>query len=1016
MAANAGIEVKSSALASVSQDEADQLRALAKDGGGAAVATAAAPEKPSKPQPPRRETPAERKIRDLRTTPTPGHRSRVAAEVEEELKAEEASEASAAEAPAAQPPVEPEVATPEKVDPVAEAVTESAEAVEKADEPSVVESVTESVSETVAAATETVADAVASVAETAKSVTETVVEKVQEKVQEVAEAVTPAAAEPEAKKEEPAAKEPTAEEPVAEEKPEPEAKAVEPAEEKPANAAAETGTDAAATTEDGVKKEDYVAPAGEASKKKKSRRGLLGIRNMQAVGTVRKRPGKKKDDDEDISPTAGNKKEPKKPVIANIVRPNFTGPKPTDPKPDEPAAQKPDISFSPDMASPLGGQMQKSKDKPGGSRTPTPGQRRMIGPGGMDGVRNRRKKTTNKKGYVNRDERIIRPGRGRGRRRRVDPADLKTEAMVESPVDIRALSEAIGRPAKDIISYFWKQGDMTKNVNTLITDDEALEASLELGVELQFKDQVDLEEVLADRLEEFPEDIELIERAPIITILGHVDHGKTTLVDALRSSNVTEGEAGGITQHIAAYQVDHEGRKLTFVDTPGHAAFGAMRARGADVTDIIVLVVAADDGVMPQTVESISHAKEAGVPIVVALNKMDLPDANIEKVFGDLAQHGLQPQEWGGDTEVVRVSALKGDGIDDLLETLLLTAEIEELKGSTEMPAHGLCLEGFQDEGRGPMAWAIIQQGQLNVGDNIVCGGAFGRVRAIFDENDNVLESAGPSTPVKITGLSEVPGAGVHLFEMEGIDEAREVAVKRQESGQKERLLKRGTSAKSLEEILAGEGPKELPVIIKADTPGSVEAIRHELEKFEHDEVGIRILHDAIGGVNESDVYLASTSGATIIAFGVVAEDSAASLADKEDVEIRRYSIIYELLDDIRGALEGLLEPERREVPTGRAIVLQTFSISRVGTIAGCRILSGTIERNNKMHVIRDQTVVGTYDIGSLKREKDDAKEVREGMECGIRLDRFNDVKEGDLLEGFRVESIPRKLTDAPVS
>ena len=435
-----------------------------------------------------------------------------------------------------------------------------------------------------------------------------------------------------------------------------------------------------------------------------------------------------------------------------------------------------------------------------------------------------------------------------------------------------------------------------------------------------------------------------------------------------------------------------------------------MRARGANVTDIIILVVAADDGVMPQTIESISHAKAAGVPIIVAMNKCDLPDRDEQKVLTDLTQHELQPQEWGGSTEVVRISALKNEGIDDLLDLILLTAEVEELEGATEIPAYGVCLEGFRDEGRGPMAWCVVQQGTMRVGDNVVCGAAYGRVRAMYNDKDEELTEAGPSTPIRLAGLNDVPSAGTHFFQTDEIDSAREMAEQRELEGRREHLAKWGGGATTIDKILAGPGPKNLNLIIKADTPGSIEAILHEFEKFDHDEVAVRILHQGVGGVNESDVSLAASTGSVIIAFQVIADDNAESLASKAEVEIRRYAIIYEVADDIRLALEGLLDPDRQEVLTGRAIVLQTFSISRFGTIAGCRVLNGTIERNNRIHVIRDQTILNDYPIASLRREKDDAKEVREGMECGIRLDGFNDVKEGDLLEAFRIDEVARTL------
>ena len=438
-----------------------------------------------------------------------------------------------------------------------------------------------------------------------------------------------------------------------------------------------------------------------------------------------------------------------------------------------------------------------------------------------------------------------------------------------------------------------------------------------------------------------------------------------------------------------------------------------MRSRGANVTDIIILVVAADDGVMPQTEECIAHARNAGVPIVVALNKMDLPGVDDQKALQQLAQHDLLPAEWGGEIEVIRTSGETGMGVDTLLETLLLTAELHEFKANPERAAVGVCLESFRDEGRGVLAWLIVQKGTLRVGDDVLCGTSYGRIRAIYDDQDNELAEAGPSTPVRVAGLDEVPGAGVHFFVMKDIEEARSVAENREHEGRSKTLSRRG-QPRTLEDILSqpakGEGIRELPLVLKADTPGSIEALRGEIEKFDHPEVKVSIIHDAVGGVNESDVYLASAANAIVIAFHVIAEDRAESLAEQEAVEIRRYDIIYEVTEHIRQALEGLLRPERVEVTTGRAIVLRTFQISRFGTIAGCRVLNGNITRDSQIHVIRDQKVLNSYRIGSLKREKDDAKEVRDGMECGIRLDGFNDIKDGDLLEAFRVEEIQRTL------
>jgi translation initiation factor IF-2 len=415
---------------------------------------------------------------------------------------------------------------------------------------------------------------------------------------------------------------------------------------------------------------------------------------------------------------------------------------------------------------------------------------------------------------------------------------------------------------------------------------------------------------------------------------------------------------------------------------------------------------------MPQTVECIAHAKAAEVPVIVAMNKTDLPESNFDKVLADLAANEITPAEWGGDVEVVRTSALNGDGVDDLLETILLTAELHELKASPERKAAGMCMEAFRDEGRGSLAWLIVQSGTLKKGDVIVCGAGYGRVRAIYNDRDELIESAGPSTPVRIAGLDRVPGAGDHFHVLEGLDEAREVAELRRERGRNESLISSGRP-RTMEEILeaAREGEaQDLPLILKADTPGSIEALRGELGKFTHPEVRVQILHHGVGGVNESDVMLAVASGAIIIAFHVVPDEKARVLSDAEGVQVRRYDVIYEIVDHIKLALEGLLAPEQVEVSTGRAVVLQTFHISRFGTIAGSRVLNGTITRSDRIRVIRDQAVLNDYPIASLRNVKDDVREVRRGMECGIRLDGFNDIKEGDELQAFRIDQVKRTL------
>ena len=706
------------------------------------------------------------------------------------------------------------------------------------------------------------------------------------------------------------------------------------------------------------------------------------------------------------------------PLIAEI--PRFKAPPSTKaPKPEEAAPQRPTQRFNadgPPKDAPLGPIIRKRPEtakpkKPGDEEPEDLKGKKHVGGASLAEARNLRRKVSLK----DIDEEEERTGRGSRVRpkpqRRSGPVPLKSTAELELPLTVRSLSEGIGRPAKSIMQILWQRGDMV-TINSALEEDVAIEVCLELGVDLQIRHEKTIEEEVTEVAEgeDRPEDLQT--RPPIITILGHVDHGKTTLVDKLRSANVAASEHGGITQHIAAYQIEHNGHKLTFVDTPGHAAFGEMRARGATVTDIVVLVVAANDGVMPQTIECISHARAANVPLVVAMNKVDLPDRNEQRVLTDLSAHNVLAAEWGGDVEVIRTSGLTGQGLPELLDTLLLTAELHEFKANPNRPASGTCLEAFRDEGRGPLAWLIVQKGTLRVGDVVLCGGAFGRIRAMYNERDEELEEALPSTPVKVAGLDIVPGPGDQFMVLADVDAAREAAEERRQKGRASVLANMG-GKRTLEDILnaAAEGEiRDLAVIIKADTPGSLEAIRSEMNKFEHPEVRVKLLHQGVGGVNESDVYLASASNAVIFAFHVIADNQAQLLAQQEGVEIRRYSIIYEVMDEIRKILEGMLKPEQREVATGRAIVLRTFSITRFGTIAGCRVLNGTIERSSRIHLIREQRVINTYGIASLKREKEDAREVREGMECGIRLENYNDVKEGDLLEAFKIEEVKRKL------
>jgi translation initiation factor IF-2 len=616
-----------------------------------------------------------------------------------------------------------------------------------------------------------------------------------------------------------------------------------------------------------------------------------------------------------------------------------------------------------------------------------------------------------------------RPQRSIGRRQRrtvstgaSTAAPRKEKVVVQLPCTVRELSEAAGVSASEILRILMNEGIMTTITAVMDPDMTQLVAAV-LGINVEFEEAVSLEDqLLADvhQIEDDPAD--LGERPPVVTFLGHVDHGKTSLLDRIIGINVVSGESGGITQHIRAYSIEKNGKRISFVDTPGHEAFTQMRARGANVTDIAVIVVAADDGVMPQTEEAISHARAAEVPIVVALNKMDLPGVNIDRVYTSLSTNQLQPTEWGGDVEVVKTSATKGTGIDELLDTLLTVAELHEYKANPRRPAMGTCLEAQQDSEKGIVAKILVQNGTLRVGDVIVCGDAYGRVKAMYDTLDSRkrVEAAGPSIPVNITGFDDAPSAGSRFYVLDDIAKAREIATARAADERSMSLGATGYKHVTLESLFdrldrTGE-PQTLNVILRADVRGSIEAIEKELLKLEHPEVRVRILQKSVGGITEADVTLADASDAIIIGFNVVPDEKARSLADDKGVQVRRYDVIYKITDDLKLALEGMLKPEEREVETGRVLVQQVFKISRVGTVAGCRVLSGSVERNSRVRVIRDSTVIGDYPIDTLRREKDDAKEVREGYECGIKLANYNDVKEGDLFEAYKVEEIHRKF------
>ncbi len=595
-------------------------------------------------------------------------------------------------------------------------------------------------------------------------------------------------------------------------------------------------------------------------------------------------------------------------------------------------------------------------------------------------------------------------------------APRKERVTVQLPCTVRELSEAAGVPVSEIQRILMNEGVMAP-INAAMDPDLTELVAAELGINVEFKQAVSLEDQLLVELEPTEEDpANLVERPPVITFLGHVDHGKTSLLDRIIGIDVVSGESGGITQHIRAYSIEKNGRRISFVDTPGHEAFTEMRARGANVTDIAVLVVAADDGVMPQTEEAISHARAAEVPIVVALNKIDLPGVNLDRVYTSLSTNELQPTEWGGDVEVVKTSATKGTGIDELLDTLLTVAELHEYKANPNRPAMGTCLEAQQDAERGIVAKVLVQNGTLHVGDVIVCGQAYGRVKAMFDtlNNRRRVDEAGPSVPVNLTGLDSAPDAGSRFYVLDDIAKAREIAAARAQDERSMSLGEAGFRHVTLENLFdrldrTGE-PQTLNIILRADVRGSIEAIEKELSKLEHPEVRVKLLQKSVGGITEADVTLAHASDAIIIGFNVVPDENARALAEKTGVQVRRYEVIYKITDDLKLALEGMLKPEEREVELGRVLVQQVFKISRVGTVAGCRVLAGVVERNSRARVIRDSTIIGDYALETLRREKDDTKEVREGYECGIKLAGFNDVKEGDLFEIYKVEEIHRKF------
>jgi translation initiation factor IF-2 len=641
---------------------------------------------------------------------------------------------------------------------------------------------------------------------------------------------------------------------------------------------------------------------------------------------------------------------------------------------------------------------------------------RPIRPRGNPGGRRRRVVIDSGAARPRQDARQPRGGEQREARPKQQQVVQPTGPVtVPSGVTVRDFSQALGVPAAQLIKIMMTLGNMVQITQSL-TDEEVELIAAELDREVTIKHAAE-EDVEPEVYEDADED--LAPRPPVVTIMGHVDHGKTTLLDAIRETSVVETEAGGITQHIGAYQAEVDGRRITFLDTPGHEAFTAMRARGAKVTDIAVLVVAADDGVMPQTKESISHARAAEVPIVVAVNKMDVADANPDRVRSELASEGLQPEEWGGTTQFSEVSAKQHENLDELLEKILLVADAElELKANPSAEASGPIIESRLDVGRGPVATMLIHRGTLHVGDAVVAGDAWGKVRALLNYRGEKLADAKPGEPVEILGFDRPPPAGELCRVVENERQARHLAQLRGERLRREQLAQRAKAGVSLESLFTQmqEGAvQELNLVLKGDVGGSVEAAVGELSKIQHPEVGVNVIHQGVGGITEGDVMLASASNALVIGFNVRPNAEARSLADREGVEVRTYRVIYELTQDIEQALVGMLSPVETEETMGEAEVRETFRASRVGTIAGCMVTSGLVRRGAKVRVVREGTVVYESTIDSLKRFKDDVREVSEGFECGIHLANFDDVKIGDVLEVYETREVERTdLSESP--
>nr|WP_295970382.1 translation initiation factor IF-2 [uncultured Bacillus sp.] len=599
----------------------------------------------------------------------------------------------------------------------------------------------------------------------------------------------------------------------------------------------------------------------------------------------------------------------------------------------------------------------------------------------------------------------------KGKQQQAQPVKKKEKALpakitFSESLTVGELAKKLHREPSEIIKKLFLLGVMA-TINQDLDKDAIELIAGEYGVEVEEEIKIDATDLEVYFIQD--DDVDLVERPAVVTIMGHVDHGKTTLLDSIRHTKVTAGEAGGITQHIGAYQVVENGKKITFLDTPGHAAFTTMRARGAKITDITILVVAADDGVMPQTIEAINHAKAAEVPIIVAVNKIDKPAANPDRVMQELTEYGLIPEAWGGDTIYVPLSALTGEGIDSLLEMILLVSEVEEYKANPIRKAVGTVIEAQLDKGRGPVATLLVQNGTLRVGDPIVVGNTFGRVRAMVNDLGRRVKEAGPSTPVEITGLNDVPQAGDRFVVFDDEKTARQIGEARASQAlQAQRSANTRVSLENLFEHMKQGEMKDLNIIIKADVQGSAEALAASLQKINVEGVNIKIIHSAVGAINESDISLAAASNAIVIGFNVRPDNNAKRVAETEDVDIRLHRIIYKAIEEIEAAMKGMLDPEFEEKIIGQAEVRQTFKVSKVGTIAGCYVIDGKITRDSGLRIIRDGVVIFEGEIDDLKRFKDDVKEVSQGYECGITIKNYNDVKEGDILEAFIMEEVKR--------